>query len=252
MAMRRPTGESGVGSGLRWASARSALSRLVLRRFTRRSTGARSASALPSSAADAPKLASSCGASHSGKSPTTCAGAPRKVRGRKPLAFGFGELRRRVALAGEQSGDRLGVEVLGLSERAQHFGARSRFAHDPGGGAFLAQRVVDEARDRGAIARAREAVRQAPIFHRVGRGSATGFDIRQNFDRCGGAGGGDHGEGNLWGLKSRFISPVGAGTYISPRRQCRARRWSLASEGTRRVSRTWSADRRPRPVRGFP
>ena len=52
-------------------------------------------------------------------------GRARKVRGRKPLAFGFGELRRRVALAGEQSGDRLGVEVLRLSERAQHFGART-------------------------------------------------------------------------------------------------------------------------------
>ena len=27
----------------------------------------------------------------------------------------------------------------------------------------------------------------------------TGFDVGENFDRGGGAGGGDHGEGNLWG-----------------------------------------------------
>ena len=33
------------------------------------------------------------------------------------------------------------------------------FAHDPGGRAFLTQRIVDEARYRGAIARARKAVR---------------------------------------------------------------------------------------------
>src|ERR1700733_11093045 len=146
MAMRMPTGESGVGSGLRWASARSALSRAVLRVFTRRSTGARSASALPSSAAKAPKLASSCGASHSGKSPTTCAGAS--------------------------------VRSAAVSRACS---PSVRFA-----GAWPSPE------NTAATARARKTVRQAPIFHRVGRGSATGFDIRQNFDRGGGAGGGGH------------------------------------------------------------
>src|ERR1700727_1706509 len=121
MAMRRPTGEKGVGAGLRWASARSALSRLVLRVFTRRSTGARSASALPSSAADAPKLASSCGVSHSGKSPDKVGGRAGKARSGEPLAFGFRELRRRVPLAGEQRGDRLDVEIVRLPQRAQDF-----------------------------------------------------------------------------------------------------------------------------------
>ena len=132
-----------------------------------------------------------------------------EIGGCEPLAFGFGELRRRMALAGEQRGDRLDVEVVRLSERAQHFGARTWLAHDPGGRAFPTQRVIDEARYRRAVARACEAVRQAPIFHRVGRGSATGFDIRQNFDRGGGAGGGDHGEENLWGCAVPVISPEG-------------------------------------------
>ena len=51
-------------------------------------------------------------------------GRARKVRSRESLVFGFGELGRRVALAGEQRGDRLDVEAVRLSERAQHFGAR--------------------------------------------------------------------------------------------------------------------------------
>jgi hypothetical protein len=51
MAMRRPTGENGVALGVRWASEASALSRSPFSVLTRRSTGARSANALPSSAA---------------------------------------------------------------------------------------------------------------------------------------------------------------------------------------------------------
>ena len=118
-----------------------------------------------------------------------------QVRGCEPLAFGFGELRRRVALAGEQSGDCVRIEALRLSQRAQDLGARSGVAHDPGRRAFLPQRIIDEARDRRPVARASEAVREAPVLHRVGRGAAAEFDIRQNFDRGGGAGGGDHGRG---------------------------------------------------------
>ena len=144
------------------------------------------------------------GAKPFGEIPDHMRGRAGEVRGCEPRAFGFGELRRRVALAGEQRGDRLDVEVVRLSQRAQDFGARTGFAHDPGGRAFLAQRVVDEARYRRAIAGAREAVREAPVLHRVGRGPATGFDIRQNFDRGGGAGGGDHGREPLgvWSVGS--------------------------------------------------
>ena len=59
-----------------------------------------------------------------------------------------------MALAGEQSGDRLDAEVARLSEGAEDFGARTWLAHDPGGRAFPAQRVIDEARYRRAVARA--------------------------------------------------------------------------------------------------
>ena len=48
-----------------------------------------------------------------------------KVGGLEPRVFAFRELRRRVALAGEQRGDRVDVEVVRLSQRAQDFGART-------------------------------------------------------------------------------------------------------------------------------
>ncbi len=156
------------------------------------------------------------GAKPFGEIPHHMRGRAREVGGCEPLAFGFRELCRRVALAGKQRGDGVDVEAVRLSQRAQHFGARTYLPHDPGGRAFLAQRVVDEARDRRTVARASETVREAPIFHGVGRGSAARVDIRQNFDRSGGAGGGDHGEGNLWGCAARFISPVSVRTYSSP------------------------------------
>ncbi len=191
--MRRPTGESGVGSGLRWASARERLVAIGLEKvhaqIDGRPLGERPALLRSGSAEARLQLLRE----PFGEISNNVRGRARKVGSRKPLAFGFGELCRRVALAGEQSGDRLGVEAVRLSQRAQHFGARTGTTHDPGGRAFLTQRVIDEARYRRPIARACEAMRQAPIFHRVGRGSATGFDVGENFDRGGGAGGGNHG-----------------------------------------------------------
>ena len=214
--MRRPTGESGVGSGLRWASARE---RLVARglekvhaQVDRRPLGERPALLRGGRAEARLELRRK----PFGEIPDNMGGRARKVRGREPRAFGFRELRRRVALAGEQRGDRLGVEAARLPQRAQDFGARTWLAHDPGGRAFPAQRVIDEARYRRAVARAREAVREAPILHRVGRGSATGLDVGQNFDRGGGAGGGGHGEGTFGDVQSRFISPVGGDPISRP------------------------------------
>ena len=66
-----------------------------------------------------------------GEIPNNMRGRGCQVGGCEPRIFAFREFLRRVALAGEQSGDRLDVEVLGLSERAQHFGARTYLAHDP-------------------------------------------------------------------------------------------------------------------------
>ena len=116
-----------------------------------------------------------------------------KVGGGEPRPLGFGERGRRVALAREQRRNGLDVEAARLPQRAKDFRARRRLAHDPGGRAFLPQRVIDEARDRGAVAGAGEAMREAPVLHRIGRRAAPGVDVGQNFDRGGGAGGGDHG-----------------------------------------------------------
>ena len=143
--MRKPTGESGVGSGLRWASARSALSRVGLEnvhaQIDRRALGERPALLRGESAEARLELRRE----PFGEISDDVRGRARQVSGSEPLAFGFGELCRRVALAGEQRSDRVGVEVLRLSERAQDFGARPGFTHDPGGRAFLTQHVIDEA-----------------------------------------------------------------------------------------------------------
>ena len=116
-----------------------------------------------------------------------------KVGGGEPLPLGVGQRRRRMALAREQRRNRLDVEAARLPQRAEDFGPRRRLAHDPGGRAFPPQRVIDEARDRGAVAGAGEAMRQAPVLHRVGRRPAPGVDVGEHFDCGGGAGGGDHG-----------------------------------------------------------
>ena len=75
-----------------------------------------------------------------------------KVRSHEAGMLRSGQLRRRMAFAGEQRGDGFGVEAAGLLQRAQDFGARGRFADQPGGRAFPAQRVVDEARNRRPVA----------------------------------------------------------------------------------------------------
>ena len=119
-------------------------------------------------------------------------GGALKRRGREPLALGLAQRRRRVALAGEQRRDRLEIEPARLLERADRLGARRRFAHQPGARRLAAQRVIDEAGNRRAVARAREPVRQAPILHRVGGGTAAGFDVGEDLDGGGNAGCGSH------------------------------------------------------------
>ena len=136
------------------------------------------------------------GAEPLGKIAGDMSGRAGKVGGSEPRALGFRERGRRMALAGEERGDRLDIEAVRLLERAQNFGARAWASHHPRGRAFLAQRVIDEARYRRPVAGAGEAVREAPILHRVGRWPAARFDVGQNFDRGCGAGGGGHGEGS--------------------------------------------------------
>ena len=54
--------------------------------------------------------------------------------------------------------------------------------------AFRRKRVVDEARDGGAVLRAGEAVRKAPILQGVRRRPAARLDIGEDLDRRGEAG----------------------------------------------------------------
>ena len=71
--------------------------------------------------------------------------------------------------------------------------ARGRVvAHEEGGRGLAAQRVVDEAGDRGAVARAGEAMRQAPVLERIGGGAAPRLDVGERLDGGGQAGGGGH------------------------------------------------------------
>ena len=70
--------------------------------------------------------------------------------------------------------------------------ARRVGAHDPGGRCLAAQRVVDEARDRGAVARAGEAMRQAPILQRLRGRTPPRLDVGEHFDRGGKARSGGH------------------------------------------------------------
>ena len=101
-----------------------------------------------------------------------------------------------------------------LPERAQHFGARTWAAHDPGGRAFPAQRVIDEARYRRAVARAREAMRQAPVLHRVGGRSTTRVDSARTSIAAAARAAGVMG-GKPLGIAVPVISPEGAILYLA-------------------------------------
>ena len=46
------------------------------------------------------------------------------------------------------------------------------------------KRIIDDVADRGAVARARETVRQAPILQGVGRRPMPPLDVIKNFDGC--------------------------------------------------------------------
>ena len=105
---------------------------------------------------------------------------------REALALGVGQRRRRMTLAGEQRGDLVEAERADLLQGADHFRARRRIAHQPGGRRLAAQRVIDQPRDAGAVAGPGEAMREPPILEGVGRRTPPGFDVGENFE-----GGGD-------------------------------------------------------------
>ncbi len=93
--------------------------------------------------------------------------------------------RGRVARAVAQRRDRRDIEPALAMQHADQHRARARLAHEPGGRRFAAQRVVDQAGNRGAVAGAGKAMRQAPILERIGRRPPPRFDIGKNLDGCG-------------------------------------------------------------------
>ena len=72
-------------------------------------------------------------------------------------------------------------------------GARRLGPHEIGARGAAAQRVIDEAGDRCAVAGAGEAMRQTPVFQRIGRGPASRFDIAEDLDGGGKPRGRRHG-----------------------------------------------------------
>ena len=216
--MRKPTGENGVASGARYERAANAFSRVVLRRLTRRSRGARSASALPLVGGLVAEARLEARRKPFGKVARDMRRRAGKVGLAEAFPLGLREQRRRVAFAREQRRYGLDVEAAGLPQRAEDFRAGRGFAHDPGGGAFLSQSVIDEARDGGAVAGAGEAMRKTPVLHGVGGGTAAGADVGENFDGCGGARGGGHGIPRTREPGSQTL------TGSAARSRCRARR----------------------------
>jgi hypothetical protein len=108
-----------------------------------------------------------------------------EARGREARALVVGERCGREARAVAQRRDRVDTHGALALEHAEQHSARLVVTHDEGGRCAPSQRVVDEARDHGAVARAREAVRQAPVLQGIARGAAPRLDVGEGLDRRG-------------------------------------------------------------------
>ena len=85
------------------------------------------------------------------------------------------------------------VEAALALEHAEQNRARRVGAHQKSARRTPAQRVVNEAGDGRAVARAGEAMRQTPALERVGRRAALALKISENFDGGGEPRGRRHG-----------------------------------------------------------
>ena len=181
--MRKPQGDQRVGSGVEIGEHRRPPCRARLERVDaqveRRARGERRALLRPLVAEGAAK----CGVEPF----RIIAGDMRRrvgeVGGREPR-----RARRRSAAAGAKRApsaslrDRLGVEPALAPEHAEQRSRAAFVAHQIGARGPAAQRVVDEAGDRGAVAGAGEAVREAPVLERIGGGTALGLDVGEHLD----------------------------------------------------------------------
>ena len=180
--MRRPIGDSGVASGSRCASAASALSRSVFSVLTRRSTGARSA--------ERPARRRRLGAETLGEGRRQ---PFRKIAARHARARRRDRRSAKRSRSASVSGDGAWPSPVNsaaisstpsprdLLQRADHFRARRRLAHQPGRGRLAAQRVVDEARDRRRGRRSRRSDARGPSPSARRPRDAGAFRCRREF-----------------------------------------------------------------------
>ena len=97
-----------------------------------------------------------------------------------------------MTFAGEERADRRRIEAARFTQRAEHLRTRIFILHHVDRRSALSERVENKIGDRGAIFRAREAVRQTPFFEDVGDGTSTRGKIAKDFDGGGDMGGGGH------------------------------------------------------------
>ncbi len=115
-----------------------------------------------------------------------------EARGIEPGALVVAQRRRRKARAVGEPRDRRRIELALEPQHAEQHGARALIAHDIGARRPPAQRVVDEAGDRGAVAGAGEAVRKPPVLERIGGRPPPRLDIGDDLDGGREAGAGRH------------------------------------------------------------
>ena len=131
--------------------------------------------------------------------------------------------RRREALSGAEAGNLLGGQASLQPQHTQQDAARIVIAHEPSRGGPATERVVDQAGDRGTIARPGEAVRQSPILQGVRRRPPTGRDVSEDL----------HGRGEA--CRRRHRAPPGKRSVtiraqnVSPVRRERSQRACRAS-----------------------
>ena len=102
---------------------------------------------------------------------------------RRPLRFG--QRRGRKALAAAQRRDGGDIKPALAMQHAEQHRARARLAHEPAGRRLAAQRVIDQAGNCGAVGRAGETVRQAPVLEHVNSRPPPCFDVGEDFNGAG-------------------------------------------------------------------
>ena len=182
--MRMPLGASASARPSCRTVRSSTRSRSAFSVLTRRSSGGLAERPAASATQSSPKASSSSGAHQSGQSARISAGASSSRRVLAVCNSSSRQRRRREPVAFERGVQPLGGLVPFEQQRAETQGARRVGIEQPAGRALPAQRVVDDVADRGAVAGAGEAMRQAPILQRIRRRPVPPRDVFQHVYGC--------------------------------------------------------------------